>query len=222
MQLHAVCYYRSKSDEWTEKWRDIDFTARNLVKAVKRKDFKGFSLVKTVAGAVFRIENTTSGQDIAVGYASQKLANLISAAGYQSVAVIPIPSSKHIKPGAEFTGSRLAQRIQQRNPAFVAHPVLYLAKELPPSSGGGGRDSALIESYLRTTEGINGIQKAVLLDDVYTTGDHVRAAVRFLSRYGIEIEDVFVIGRTCWEKPENMFKCPVEEIYCEGGNLSFF
>jgi hypothetical protein len=222
VQLHAICYYRSKSDEWTEKWRDADFTARNLVQAVKRNPFNGFSSLTTLAGKVFRIENTPSGQNVAMGYASQKLAQLIGEAGYEDVAVIPIPSSSHVKPGAEFTGSRLAAAIQERNPNFKARPVLYFNRPVPKSSGGGGRDARLIEAHLRATSEIQGISRAVLLDDVFTTGAHMRAVVRFLSKYDIEIEDGFVVGRTAWEKPASMFKCAREEVYIEGGNLSLF
>jgi hypothetical protein len=218
LRLHAVCYYRSKSEEWTENWRNVDYTARNIVKAVKRKPFNGFSLIKSIAGKVFRIDDTASGQEIAMGFAAQNLARLISAAGYQQVAVIPVPSSSHTKAGAEFTGSRLAERIQKVNPCFVAKPVLYLANAIPSSSQGGGRDANLIEATLRATNEINQIESAVLLDDVYTSGAHVRGAARFLNNQGIEIEDVFVVGRTCWEKPESMFKCATEEIHCALGN----
>jgi len=222
LRLHAVCYYRSKSDEWTEKWRDADFTARNLVQAVKKHPFNGFSDLKTVAGSFLRVENTMRGQAVALGYAAQKIASLISEAGYERASIIPIPSSTHTDPGAEFTGARIAQAIEQRNPAFRAKPILYFDKPIPKSSGGGGRDTRLIENHLRATDEVNCIEHPVLLDDVFTSGAHMRAAVRFLSQYGITIEDAFVVGRTRWEKPASMFKCDTEEIYCEGGNLAFF
>lgn len=222
MRLHAVCYYRSKSDEWTEKWRDADFTARNLVQAVKKHPFKGFSDLRTVAGSWLRVENTVRGQEVALGYAAQKLAKLIAEAGYEDVAVIPIPSSTHTTPTSEFTGARLAGAIEQRNENFEAQPILYFNKPVPKSSGGGGRDTRLIESHLRATNDVEAIDRAVLLDDVFTSGAHMRAAVRFLARYGIEIEDAFVVGRTCWEKPVSMFKVEPEEIYCERGNFSLF
>jgi hypothetical protein len=222
LRLHAVCYYRSKSDEWTEKWRDADFTARNLVQAVKKHPFKGFSDLKTAAGSFLRVENTVKGQAVALSYAAQKIERLIAAAGYHEVAIIPIPSSSHTDPTAEFTGSRLARAIEGRNAAFKAKPVLYFNKAVPKSSGGGGRDTRLIEEHLRATDDLRHIESAVLLDDVYTSGAHMRAAYRFLDGRGLTIEDAFVVGRTRWEKPASMFKCEAEEIYCEGGNFGLF
>lgn len=222
MRLHAVCYYRSKSEEWTGSWRDVDYKARNLVKAVKRQAFNGSSSFPTTSGAWVTVDNTAHGQATALNLAASRLVALIAEAGYKDVAVIPIPSSTHTQPGAEFTGSRLAAAIQARNPNFRSTPVLYLAKALPKSSGGGGRDTHLIESCLRATDQIKAISQAVLLDDVYTSGAHMRAVVRFVTRYGISISDGFVVGRTAWQKPDNMFACASEEVYTEGGNLSFF
>jgi predicted amidophosphoribosyltransferase len=143
-------------------------------------------------------------------------------AGYSDAAVIPIPSSDHTNPRADFTGARLAQAIQGVNPKFVAKPCLYFAKAIPKSSEGGGRNARLIENSLRATSDLDEIGRAVLLDDVFTTGAHVKGAFRFLSNKDVEVEDAFVVGRTAWDRPASMFKCDTEQVHCDGGNLSWF
>lgn len=220
MRLHAVCYYRSRSDAWTEAWRDADWTAMKLVKAVKRKPFGGFA-THNALGRIFRFDSTPAGQATALNFAAQRLAALIAQGGYAQTAVIPIPSSDHTNPATDFTGARLARAIQAVNPAFLAKPVLYFAKAIPKSSEGGGRDSQLVEQTLRATADLATIGSAVLLDDVYTTGAHMRGTYRFLSANGVEVEDVFAVGRTKWDKPSSMFKVETEEVHCDGGNLSW-
>lgn len=211
MQLHAVCYYRSKSDEWTDPWTDRHYLARNLVKGVKRSTFGGFSLLPLLNGKFKRLDNTPEGQKVAMSYASQNLLKLLKEAGYEAAHIVPIPSSSHVNPGAEFTGGRIAAAIENRDPAFQAKPVLYFDKPQPKSAAGGGRNSHEIEYHLRHTS-LAELENVVLLDDVMTTGAHLRAAARFLAKGGIDVEDAFVVGRTIWEPKPSMFKCETEEL----------
>lgn len=212
LRVHAACYYRSKSDEWTDKWEKSHFNARNIVKGVKRLPFDGFTILKTASGKSLRLDNTPNGQAIALKYAAQLVAGLIQKAGYEHASVVPIPASDHVNPGQDFTGSRLAQAIQQQNPNFVAEPVLYFDSILPKSAGGGGRDAHEIQQHLRATQRLATLQNIVLIDDVYTSGAHLRAAARFLRAAGKPVEDGFFVGRTVWSKPDSMFSCPVEQI----------
>lgn len=210
MRLHAVCFYRSKSDEWTEKWRGSDYRARNLVQAIKGGDFKGYSEFKTVAGVVHRVDSTPNGREVAMAVASWGLAKKIREAGYENACLIPVPSSDHVDPCAEFTGSRLAQAIAQKDEGFSVRPALFFNEVMVKSSAGGGRNSNAIQANLRATA-CDGIANAVLIDDVCTSGAHLKASARFLARRGITVTDAFVIARTVWEKPDNMFRVAVEE-----------
>lgn len=211
MRLHSLCYYRSKSETWTEKWRNVDFAARNLVKAIKHEDFKGYSDI-TTGQSTIRIDNTLAGRNRALSAVAGALAGKISQAGYQNAAVIPIPSSSHVNPNAMFTGRRIAEAIQAKNPAFVSTPVLYFDEPLQKSAGGGGtRNAGVIQAHLRMAN-CQLLQSVVLLDDVCTSGGHLKAAAQYLAQHGIEVQDAFVIGRTAWDQPDNMFTVQVEEL----------
>jgi hypothetical protein len=73
MRLHGVCYYRSRSEEWTDKWRDEDYAAMNLVKAVKRLHFGGTSTI-TQGEARYSISNNAEGQQKALTISARAIA----------------------------------------------------------------------------------------------------------------------------------------------------
>ena len=125
MNLHAVCYYRSKSDEWTDPWSDRHFLARNLIKGVKQSSFGGHSFLKLLNGKSLKLDSTPKGQRVALSFASANLVKLLRDAGYENAHIIPVPSSSHVKPGTEFTGSRLAEAIQGRDENLKAKPVRF-------------------------------------------------------------------------------------------------
>lgn len=211
MQLHALCYYRSKSEDWTDSWTDRHYLARNLVKGVKRSEFGGFSLLRLVNGKSKRLDNTPEGQRAALAYASQHLLTKLRDLGYSSAHLVPIPASNHVDPRAEFTGGRIADAIERRDPDFQAKCVLYFDTQQRKSAAGGGRNSTEIERHLRDT-GVSGLRNVVLLDDVMTSGAHLRAGARYLAKKGIIVEDALVVGRTTWTPKSSMFKCEVESI----------
>lgn len=211
MNLHALCHYRAKSEEWTDGWRKEDFSARNLVKAVKCKDFRGYSGVK-VGDREFKIEDTPAGQSAALSASALALAGRITAAGYKSAAVIPVPASNHIDPSQMFTGRKIAEAIQKLSPTLVSRPVLYFDEVLEPAAAGGTRSAFQIKRHLRFVVGQIQEDAVVLIDDVCTTGGHLRGASLFLGELGYHVEDAFVIGRTTWERPESMFKVPGEAL----------
>lgn len=211
MRLNGICYYRSKSDTWTDKWRNVDFAARNLIKAIKHEDFNGYSDIKTGNSSI-RIDNTVSGRNRALTAVASALTKKISGAGYQNAAVIPIPSSSHVDPNGMFTGRRIAEAIQEKNSTFVSTPVLYFDEPLPKSAGGGGtRNADLIKSHLRMIS-CHLPPTVVLLDDVCTSGGHLKAAARFFLEIGVHVQDAFVVGRTAWDKPSSMFLVETEEV----------
>lgn len=211
MQLYAACYYRSKSEEWNDKWRNEDFAARNLVKAVKRETFGGNSEITVGQRHRFQIINSPQGQAQGMACASLLLAIKLHNANLRDVAIVPVPSSSRTTPHMEFTGGRLAAGIAHHLPQSEAVPALYFSQPVPKSSAGGGRNEGLIYSRLRA-QNLGQPRRVVLLDDVYTTGAHVRAAARFLREQGFNVENVIVVGRTAWRRPARMLTFQPETI----------
>lgn len=210
INIHPVIYYRAKSEDWTDGWQQFDWVALNLVKAIKHKSFNGTSRIPMKSGATVTIDSTENGRKRALSLLSTSIAKKIVSAGYSDVLVIPIPASDHVAPGASFTGGRIANAIQAFNPKLIATPSLYFSQKLPKSSEGGGRDSALIEMKLRGGDDIPAGSEIVLLDDVFTTGAHMRAVTRYLRKKGHTVKDGFVVARTRWQRPEHMLKAESE------------
>ena len=210
--LHPVIYYRSKSEDWNDAWQQHDWIALNLVRAVKHKPFNGSSRIVFKGGRVVVIDSSDGGRDRALSLMCGELAKKIAEAGYEQALIVPIPASDHTNPARPFTGSRIAAGIQAKDPSFVATPALYFSEPIPKSSAGGGRDAALIQSKLRDQGTIPAGTTVVLIDDVFTTGAHIKAAARYLRAKGITVSDAFVVARTRWERPPHMLKAADEEL----------
>ena len=76
-------------------------------------------------------------------------------------------------------------------------PNLRFGEQRVPSSRGGGRVyQSLKDNYVWLGNQVP--VNAILLDDVYTTGNHLKAAYHFLRERGCTIDACFVVARTCW------------------------
>lgn len=212
LTIHPAFYYRAKSEEWTDPWQERDYAARNIIAAVKGKPFKSTSrFTSQQNGKVFVLSDTEAGRNFAKNWCALRLSQSVTAAGYTSTLIVPVPSSSHTNPEADFTGRQLANAIQAVTPSFVASPSLYFREAVPKSSAGGGRDQVLLQSKLEWT-GIPAGTRVVLLDDVFTTGAHLKAAARFLRAKGVRVDDAIVAARTRWERPPDMFTTEPETL----------
>jgi len=221
VRLHGLVYYRGSSDAWTDDWQDDDYRARNLVKGLKGLPFGGHCSIG-VGKTSYAIDNTPQGRANATMAAARAIAGKIQVAGYKKVAVIPVPSSKHTDPDGDFVGLKLARQIHELVAGFVATPLLYFKNEMPKSADGGTRNPWVIEKNLRRDKRLSLPNRAVLLDDVCTTGAHLKAAGRYLAKKGVVVEDAFVVGRTAQERPAQMFKVAMEEMSTQVGFMDPF
>jgi predicted amidophosphoribosyltransferase len=130
------------------------------------------------------------------------------AAGYEEATIIPIPSSTHTQPGTDFVNCRIADAIALRDSRFTVLPALHFSQPVPQSSLSRRRTQTALHANLRTTR-LRGVRRAVLLDDLMTTGSHLKAAARFLADRDILVRDAFVVARLATDCPENMFNVPV-------------
>jgi hypothetical protein len=213
LRVHAVCGYRSKNDEWKESWSKADYRAWNLVKALKREAFKGFAnWTNTTTNKVVKVENTPEGQAVALEVAVAKLVGLFARAGIAEARVVPIPSSQTVCAGGDYTGARIARRLEQVRPNFQASIGLHFDEPQPKAHKGGSRRWQDILPHLRGAPPPPGNGPVVLLDDVLTSGGHARACARYLAALGCDVTNIFVVGRTVWARPADMFDMPIEEL----------
>ena len=196
LKVHAICYYRGMEDGWPDAWRETDFKVHNLVEAVRNEPVQGDDEI-----------HTTGGKSSALQFASQFLVKAMRNVGYDKATIIPVPSSTHVTPEGDFTSLRIARAVAEQDSAFTCAPVLYFAKPVPQSAVGGRRTATAIRVNLRS-EGLGALGRVVLLDDISTTGAHLKAAAAYLSDKGIKVEDAFVVARIADHVPDNMFRVP--------------
>lgn len=196
LKVHAICYYRGMDDGWPDAWRETDFKVHNLVEAVRNGDVRGDDDIQMAGG-----------QSTALQFASQFLVKAMHNAGYDKATIIPVPSTTHVTPEGNFTSLRIAQAVAEQDDAFTCAPALYFAKPVPQSPVGGRRTATAIRVNLRS-EGLGALGRVVLLDDIATTGAHLKAAAAYLADKGIKVEDAFVVARLADHAPDNMFRVP--------------
>ncbi|CAN5365595.1 hypothetical protein BH10PSE12_BH10PSE12_27910 [soil metagenome] len=211
LRVHAICYYRDEDAGWPAAWRRSDLQAHDLIEALRRNEPQGLYEFPRGVGRQATPSDIYDGTTTAMDYASRMLAKAIIAAGYDAATVIPIPSTTHTRPGSDFLGRRIAKAIEDRNPRFRNTPVLYFARPLPGRAQGGGRTPTAIRINLRSTS-LRGLHRAILIDDVATTGAHLKAAAAYLWEKGVRVEDAFVVARVAPRPMDNMFDVPITRI----------
>jgi hypothetical protein len=207
-----VSFYRGTNAGWTGEWRDIDLEVQDLVTALRSRDFQVPPYQLPVwDGRTRTISDRAFEKVTALGYVSRRLVALMKAAGYEDAAVVPVPSTSHIQAGAPFLSQDIARAIEKREPRFVCSPALHFAKPLPRRYFGGRRTATAVRVNLRSTD-LSGLRRVVLIDDIMTTGAHLKGAASYLSDRGIMVQDAFVVARLATRPPEDMFKVPPVEL----------
>lgn len=203
--VHVSCGYPSYKEAGL-KWEDLEFRAWKLVKAIKGEPVNGYAMFGSD-----RVDGTATGRATALRLASSDAAQKLGQAALTG-ALVPVPSSKHICLGDSFTGSRLADAIVARAPAsFSAAPVLCFDQEMPKSADGGTRSPAAIAEHLVLGDGTQ-FDRCILIDDVTTTGGHLRGAARFLDMNGITVIGAYCVAQTVWTRPQHLFRIPPSEL----------
>lgn len=192
------------------EWREVDSEVLYLIGALKNQ-IPASQYYLMASRSVALDSNVSSRHETPLDLASRRLLRAMKAAGYEGATVIPIPSTRHVSPGNDFPGWRIARAIEARDPAFVCRPLLYFSRSVPQSSASRRRTETALRVNLRATD-LPPQQRVILLDDVMTSGAHIKAAATFLTERGATVEDAFVVARLAITCPENMFRVPVFEL----------
>jgi len=205
IELHALCGYPAYKG-----YNDADFQARNLVKSLKRQSFNGYSLIRGQDGVERRVD--AESPDAALRIFTAWALPVLNSLGLGRCVLVPIPSSQHVERGQQFTANRLAEAINVRaDGAYVVEPCLTQREAVLASSKGGSRKYVDIRENLVCHSEFRG-ERVVLVDDVCTSGNHLKASAEILRRAGAEVGHAICAGRTVWERPPNIFSIPVENV----------
>ncbi len=200
IDLHyAVTYLSSRGTDI--KWRNEDYTTMNMVKAIKGEPLKGYFEI-SLNGQTKRIDNANSSDFRKICH--QPLVRIIEASFIGPHVLVPIPSSKTTSVDQEFTAKAIANQIAaSKSNAFTCSPILFFKNEVQSSRAGGGRNPYSIEDNMALSASVD--SKIILIDDVFTTGAHLKAACWKLHASGMNVVGAVCFARTVFENSQPAF-----------------
>lgn len=192
--------------------RRTDYDATHMVKATKGLELSPGAYTKVNISGRDVIINEAN-KDLAMDWFSEWAANHVRSLARPQKVVVPVPSSKTTLSSAPtFRTALIAPKIAALCPNTTAAPVLRFESEQPNSREEGGTRSALeIHARLRFAGPIPpGL--LILVDDVFTSGGHFKAAVWALQDNGRDAKHALCCGRSTEQQMENPFSVPSETI----------
>src|SRR6267143_1928393 len=180
-----------------------DYPALKFVKAVKGKPFTGYADVP-VLGRWKRL--IPANADEAVGWFGELAAAELVRQFSAPITLVPLPNSSstvdnRMVPRTAYLAETIASKLTK---ATVWDGMRWI-EEMIPTHQEGTRDPQELYDNLRV---IRAAPKCalVLVDDVYTRGGHLQAAVARLGERKAACRLAICAGRTVLESPDNPFE----------------
>lgn len=195
-----------------EEMRSRDYASLMVVKAVKGRPPGGRTTILNFGEDSYTFGPRTPGPavDLWTDWAVDRLTGIVPKG---PAVLVPVPNRNAVVGGSrDFPTARLAQRIAKTAPSRIkAATELWWDQEMQPASEGGPRFAHQLYPHLRARRSsIDGPR--VLLDDVMTSGGHLKACAAKLREIGHNPEFAICCGRTCHEQLEDPFVVPVVEL----------
>jgi hypothetical protein len=206
--VRAFGAYRA---EIASGWRSQDYLVRNLVKSLKGEQFKGYSDFKV--GEKFHQINAQDNRAAYYLWSNWAGVRIRNDLNLGKVALVPVPSSSQTQFVQDTCPVRMANSVAALIPqaAVVGNFLRHKTAQPKAHSEGGTRDADQIAATLacRVTDTSLPV---VLIDDVMSTGGHLKACAQVLREHGLTVEHVLLAGRTVWEVVPNPYSVPSEDI----------
>lgn len=194
LKVISFCTYRTSKGAG---WKNRDWAASKLVKAIKGKPVNGYADIPVGAEGFRRLDATNVARAPAIFalIAGQRVK--WNEAG--PIAFVPIPDSDCAMgaPTAPRTlGLAKALAESSLTGDSIATDILRWDQPMPSShQAGGTRDPQLLYPRLRLAGAVPPDRRIVLVDDVVTSGGHLRAAAAFLESGGATVAGAVCVGR---------------------------
>lgn len=210
MSLHVICLctYRTSNPRL---WRDRDFAACKLIRALKGRAVSGWADVPIGPRDWVRLdrESVASAADIFGRIAAGVIAWPPSPAF-----LVPIPNSCTLVNSSPPKTKTLADALAKHAPnaRLTVADVLRWHEPVPVSHQGAARYPEQLYPNLRLTEHLQTGSRVILVDDMLTTGGHMRAAAAFVEHCGAEVTMGICAGRSDESLVSDAFAVRVETL----------
>jgi hypothetical protein len=202
--------YRTKGGGWTAEQLGV----LRFVHALKRRDPGGTADVLLKRGQPKRRLGEENASEAFDWFAEMVIPVLRDELATTRVVLVPIPDSGCTEDVVESRTSALAVAVARRAGAVVVSDVLRWRRRMPSArSGQGSRDPVSIYQNLRLRSGWGPVSRPyVLVDDVVTTGGHLRACAAFLHNHGARVERAICAARSDQYPPDDPFERRVDDL----------
>jgi hypothetical protein len=199
--VHALGAYASYSKN-DIPWRPDDYNVNKFIKALKGKPIVGYGSLPSVRGGTLRYtQDSPVNALILFGYWG---VDRLRALNFGQVVLVPVPSSTYVDFAMHTAPTRMAQFVQvfaAGNPHVTVGRWLKFNRVMKSASADGGTRNfrELVDALAVSPDVVPG-SHVVLVDDVKTTGAHLRACAHLLRNAGAHVEIVLVGAATVWEQ----------------------
>jgi hypothetical protein len=202
--------YRTHGGGWTAAQLGV----LGFVHALKKKELEGTAHVLVKAGEAGRRLAPYNASDAFDWFAEMVVPVLRQELATTRVVLVPIPDCGCTEDVIESRTSALAIAVARRAGAVVVSDILRWRRRVPPArSGQGPRDPVSIYQNLRLRPGWGPVSRPyVLVDDVVTTGGHLRACAAFLHDHGARVERAICAARSDQDPTDDPFRRRVDEL----------
>ena len=192
--------------------RQTDYDATHLVKAVKGLPLNEnqWAVVQIGKKKVTIRENN---KDAAIEWFAEWAALLVDALGSRGKVMVPIPGSSVTKTYSnEFRTEMIANAIAEKcETPVTVYAGLRWKKPQKSTRDGGTRDPMLLYDKMVMLKGLP-TDAIILIDDVYTTGGHLKAAAWCFEDRERSVLGAICCGRTIQQQLENPFEVKKESL----------